>query len=111
MFAMTYALRWSWLLGIALFLPAALPAGGAFRSQVEICRLEDSTSFLAGDSCNLQVSPFAFSPSLRTVEFGTPLRVLRSWHAPNGKEWLQVQINTTSMIEVSSAVKRGWVNV
>ena len=29
MFRMNFALRWSWVLGIALFLPVALPAGGA----------------------------------------------------------------------------------
>jgi hypothetical protein len=38
--AVTSLLRWSWLLGVALLAPAALPAGGADRRQPEVRRRE-----------------------------------------------------------------------
>ena len=108
---MTFVIRWSWLLGLALFLPVSLPAGGEERFLPQVCRFVDSIPLLAGDCCNLRAEPSALAPSLRTIEVGTPLRVLRTWHSSNGQEWLQVQISTNEIIELSSVVRRGWVNV
>ena len=99
------------MLGIALFLPAALPAGGGTRFQPKVCRFTGPIPFLSGDCCDLLATPSSFAPSLRTLEIGTPLRVLRTWQAPNGEDWLQVQIATNAFIELSSSVRRGWVNV
>ena len=104
-------MRWSWVLGIALFFPVALPAGGGQRLQPEVCRPKGSTPFFAGYCCHLLATPFAFAPRLRTLAIGTPIRVLRSWHAPNGEEWLQVQISTHHIIQSSNVVSRGWINV
>jgi len=111
MVVLTFAIRWSWILGIALFLPVDLPVGGGERYQSEVCRCEGSTSFLSGDSCVLKASPLPFSPNLRTVQIGTPLRVLRSWQSNTGEEWFQVQIASNSMLELAASVRRGWVNV
>lgn len=108
---MTFALRWSWVLGIALFLPAALPAGGGERYQPEICRLESSSPVFAGECCDLQASPSESAPSLRTLVVGTPLRVVRSWKSSNGEEWLQVQISNNPIIDLFPLARRGWVNV
>ncbi|WP_414153500.1 SH3 domain-containing protein [Prochlorococcus sp. MIT 1307] len=107
---MTYVFRWSWLLGIALFFPVALPAGGGQLYQPKICRCFASTPLLAGNCCLLKASPSIFAPSLRTISVGTPLRVLRSWKAADGKEWLQVNIATNQIMELSSG-RRGWLNV
>ena len=111
MFGMTCALRWSWVLGIALFLPVDLPAGGGQRFEPQVSRWKSSSSFLAGDCCHLLATPFALAPRLRTLKLGTPIRVLRRWHSPNGEEWLQVQISKNEIFQSSSAVRRGWVNV
>ena len=107
----TFAIRWSWVLGIALFLPAALPAGGGQRFVPEVCRWKGPISLLAGDCCHLLATPFEFAPRLRTLTVGTPIRVLRSWNAPSGEEWLHVQISTNEIINSSIDVRRGWVNV
>ena len=108
---MTSAFHWGWVLGIALFLPVALPAGGASKAA-NICELDSHySSFMAGHSCVLHSSPSDFATSLRTVEIGTPLKVLRNWQTSNGEEWLQVQINTNRLIEFSCSVTRGWINV
>ena len=111
MLTMTFALRWSWVLGIALFLPVALPAGGGERYKSAISLREDGDSLFAGDCCVLQVSPFAVAPSLCKLRVGTPLRVLRSWQSTDKSEWLQVQIASSEIIELSSSVRRGWLNV
>ena len=110
--AITFAIRWTWVLGIALFLPVALPAGGGEHLETKkICRFQGSLPFLADNCCDLLATPLALAPSLRTLEIGTPLRVLRSWQAPDGDEWLQVQITSNTFIDFSSPVRRGWINV
>lgn len=111
MFAMTFALRWSWVLGIALFFPVALPAGGGERYKSEIWRSAPYSPFLTDDCCALKAAPCEFAPSLRTLSLGTPLRVVRIWHGAHGEEWLQVQITSNEIIELSSVVRRGWINV
>ena len=111
MHAMTFALRWSWVLGIALFCPVALPAGGGERYKLEIRRLTPVNSLLTGDCWVLKAGPYPLAPSLRTLQLGTPLRVLRIWHGAHGEEWLQVQITSNEIVELTSVVRRGWINV
>ena len=110
MFAMTFALRWSWVLGIALFFPVALPAGGGERYQPEICSWEYRSSLFTCNSYFLKSSPSALAPSLRTLQVGTPIRVLRRWQSVDGKEWLQVQIASSEIFELSSLARRGWIS-
>ena len=109
--AITFAIRWTWVLGIALFLPVALPAGGGEFSQPKVSSFEGSIPFFASNCCELLATPFKFAPRLRSLEVGTPLRVLRSWHGSDGQEWLQVQISTNAIIRFSSLARRGWINV
>ena len=109
---MNFAFRWSWILGLALFLPVSLPAGGLEIKKTVISRsIIRSNSYIHSDSCFLQVSPFAFSPTLRLVRCGTPLEVLRTWQSPNGKTWLHVQIASHELIETNSLARRGWLSV
>tara|TARA_B100000029_G_C16869384_1_gene702488 strand:- start:43 stop:378 length:336 start_codon:yes stop_codon:yes gene_type:complete len=111
MMSITFVLRWSWVLGMALFLPVSLPAGGLPRNQIGVLRADTSRFLFAGDSCVFQVSPFVIAPSLCTVEIGTPLRVLRSWKSADGKDWLHVQISSNYRIESPLSIRRGWINV
>ena len=111
MFAMTFALRWSWVLGIALFFPVALPAGGGERNQPEISGMESRRSFFTGNNCFLKASPSALAPSLRSLQVGTPIRVLSRWQSVDGQEWLRIQIASSEIFESSSLVRRGWINV
>ena len=105
------ALRWSWLLGIALVLPIALPAGGYSRVQQDVLGKECTSSFFSGDKCLLQASPSFKSPKLRILQVGTPLRVLRIWQSPDGDEWVHVQITSHEILELPSSRRRGWLNI
>ena len=55
-------LRWSWLLGVSLLGPAALPAGGAERRLPQVRRHQGSGPLLSGDRCVLQASPSVAAP-------------------------------------------------
>ncbi len=87
----TTVLRWSWLLGVALMAPAALPAGGADARQPQVRRRSGEGPLHTTTDVPLQLSPLAVAPRLRTVPGGTPLRLLRRWSTEDGGDWLQVQ--------------------
>ncbi|MEB3253074.1 MAG: SH3 domain-containing protein [Synechococcus sp.] len=97
-------LRWSWLLGMALMAPAALPAGGGERRQPQVRRREGSGPMHTSGNTVLQLSPLAVAPRLRTLAPGTSLRLLRRWSAGDGQDWLQVQT-------LSGDPQRGWLRV
>jgi hypothetical protein len=84
-------LTWAALLGLALFAPAALPAGGADRRLPELRRRERAEDpLLSVIPCSLLAAPHSHAPSLASLEPGLPLRVLRAWFEPDGRRWLQV---------------------
>ena len=104
------ALRWSWLLGVALLAPTALPAGGADRRQPEVRRREAGGPLISGSHDLLQASPHVSAPTLRRLDLGTPLRVLRSWRCANGQHWLQVQVTSTVASDHPGQPQRGWIH-
>ena len=87
-------LRWSWLLGVALMAPAALPAGGGDCRQPQLRRRSGSGPLHLNAESPLRLSPVAVAPRLRTLPGGTPLRLLRRWSGSDGQDWLQVQTLT-----------------
>ena len=97
-------LRWSWLLGVALMAPAALPAGGGERRQPQVRRREGAGPMHTAGNTVLQLSPLAVAPRLRTLAPGTSLRFIRHWSASDGQDWLQVQT-------LSGDPQRGWLRV
>ena len=60
-------LRWSWLLGLALIVPADLPAGGAQRRQPQVRRRNGSGPIHTSAETTLQLSPMAVAPMKRKV--------------------------------------------
>ncbi len=98
-------ITWAALLGIALFAPAALPAGGAERRLPELRRRESPLEPLLNPTrCALRAAPRAQAPLLASLEAGAPLRVLRTWIAPGGRRWLRVA--TTG---AGGRPARGWL--
>ena len=95
-------LRWSWLLGVALMAPAALPAGGADRKEPQLRRRVASGSFHTTCDLPLQLGPLAVAPRLYTLKAGSSLRLLRRWSAADGQDWLHVQT-------LSGEQRRGWL--
>ena len=95
-------LRWSWLLGVALMAPAALPAGGSDSRQPQLRRRSGSGPLHLNADSPLQVSPLAVAPRLRTMPVGTSLRLLRRWSGSDGQDWLQVQT-------LAGEQRRGWI--
>ena len=111
---MTFFIQWACLLGFALLAPITLPAGGAdFRTKIPVQRrLRSNLSpLIAGDNNFLLSSPFEDAPSLRKLENGTPLTILRTWHYSQEKMWLYVEISSAQMFDRSSHPRRGWINV
>ena len=97
--------RWVAVLGLALIAPAALPAGGGERRQPEVRRRQQGRDepLLNPIAMALHCAPRCQAPVLRHLEPGIPLRVLRSWLAPNGRRWLQVEVAGTA------GPSRGWL--
>ena len=110
MLAMNSALRWTCVLGIALFLPLALLARDRESLQPNVCFSDYSNPILISQDCSLQATPFVYASSLRTINVGTPLQVLRMWKSEDGQEWFHVQIVSNERMEFSSFVRRGWLN-
>jgi len=106
----TVMLRWSWLLGVSLFGPVALPAGGAERRLPQIRRQQGSDPWLSGDNCLLQTSPLVAAPALRRLEIGTPLQLLRRWRGEDGSHWIQVQVAAGSALSAAVEEQRGWIH-
>ena len=97
-------LRWSWLLGVALMAPAALPAGGADRSQPQPRRRLAYGTLQTSSEQPLRLSPLAVAPRLSTLKAGSSLRLLRRWSTADGQDWLHVQT-------LSGDQRRGWLRV
>jgi hypothetical protein len=96
---------WAALLGIALFAPAALPAGGAERRMPEVRRRESPLEPLLNPTrCSLRASPRSQAPPLRSLEAGVPLRVLRTWVEPGGRRWVRV-----AALGSGGRASRGWL--
>ena len=102
--SMNAVLRWSWLLGVALMAPAALPAGGADRRQPQPRRRAVSGLLHTSFDQPLRLSPLAVAPRLSTLKAGSSLRLLRRWSSADGQDWLHVQT-------LSGEQHRGWLRV
>ena len=106
----TVMLRWGWLLGVSLFGPVALPAGGAERRLPQIRRQQGSDPLLSAENCMLQGSPHVAAPVLRKLETGTPLQLLRRWRSEDGSDWIQVQVASGSVLSATTEQQRGWIH-
>ena len=106
----TVMLRWSWLLGVSLFGPVALPAGGAERRLPQVRRQQGRGPLLSGSDCVLQSSPLVAAPALRRLEIGTPLQLLRRWRSDDGLDWIQVKVSSGPALTDSVERQRGWIH-
>tara|TARA_Y100001968_G_scaffold330877_1_gene383860 strand:+ start:568 stop:903 length:336 start_codon:yes stop_codon:yes gene_type:complete len=104
---------WGWflLLSFALLAPVALPAGGASRNKDLLSNDASIGPMLAGSSCELRAYPSIAEPPLRTIQAGTPIRILRLWHDQDGVDWLHVQISSFRSLDQVPSVNRGWISV
>ena len=109
-YSATMMLRWSWLLGLSLFGPVALPAGGAEHRLPQVRRQQGRGSLLSGSDCELQSSPLVAAPALRRLEIGTPLQLLRRWRSDDGRDWIQVKVTSVPALADPVERQRGWIH-
>ena len=103
--------RWSWILGLALILPLALPAGGAQLNNVEIQRRSRFSPLIAEKDLLLRVSPSSKADISKVIYSGTPINILRSWTNNDGQTWLQVEISCLDIFLKSNEARRGWLYI
>jgi len=100
---------WTWLLGIALVAPTALPAGGAQKSIIQQNRNNIGSPIIAMREFNLLSSASFDSSILTKVKVGTPVNVIKVWYSANGGKWLLVNVLSQNFYQIFN--KRGWVNI
>ena len=100
---------WTWLLGIALVIPTALPAGGAQESLIQQRKNNIGSPIIALKDFNLLTSASDNGSILTRVKTGTPVRVLKIWDSIDSGEWLLVNITIKDFNQFF--YKRGWVNI
>ena len=102
-------LVWTWLLGIALVIPTTLPAGGAKESIVQNRKNNMRSPLIALKQFNLLSAASQKSSVLARVEAGTPVNVIKVWHAKDSEKWLLVNVLSQDNYQLFS--KKGWVNI
>ncbi len=102
-------LIWSWILGVALFIPTTLPAGGAQKATIRQRQNVDKSPLIALKAFHLLSAVSEESYVLDTFNAGTPVEVLKVWETPNNGKWLYVSVLTNTSDQLF--YKRGWVNV
>ena len=100
---------WTWLLGIALVIPATLPAGGAQKSIVQQRKTNISSPIIALKEFNLLSSASKNSSILTRVKAGTPVNIMKVWDSSDSGKWLLV--NVLSQDSYHFFYKKGWVNI
>ncbi len=100
---------WTWLLGIALLVPAALPAGGAQRSMIQHRKNNIGSPIIALKEFNLLSSTSENASIVTRVKAGTPVKVMKVWDSEDNGQWLLVNIFSQNFYQLF--YKRGWVNI
>ncbi len=100
---------WTWLLGIALVVPTALPAGGAQKSTIVYRETKIGSPLIALKGFNLRSSVSDNSSILTRVKIGTPVHVLQIWDSAENGRWLLVNVLSQKYYQFFN--KRGWVNI
>ena len=100
---------WTWLLGIALVAPTALPAGGAQKSNIQHRENNIRSPIIALKEFKLLSSASNDSSVLTSVKAGTPVSILKVWDSKDSGKWLLVNVLSQNFNQFF--YKRGWVNI
>ncbi len=100
---------WTWLLGIALVVPTALPAGGAQKSIVQQRKDNITVPLIAIKEFNLLSSVSNNSAILTRVKAGTPVNIIKVWDSTDSEKWLLVNVISQDLYQLF--YKKGWVKI
>ena len=103
--------RKGWVLGMALALPVTLPAGAGPRTCMELLMRRKSDPILLTNNCSLRSSPESLASTLRLLEMGTPVDILRLWHTSDGNFWCKIEIASAIDGGFDLGVRRGWLRI
>ena len=94
---------------VALFVPIALPAGGAqvFENTI-IMKHSSRGNYISVTNCLLLSQPFPNANPIKSVSLGTPIRVLRTWKSQDGQNWLHINASSKDFLGKSI---RGWISI
>ena len=105
----TTIILWSWLLGIALVVPASLPAGGAQASVIQNRKNNSRSPIIALKELNLLSSASYDSSVVARIKEGTPVNILKVWDSSDTGKWLLVNVLIQEYCQ--PFYKRGWVYI
>ena len=100
---------WTWLLGIALVIPTALPAGGAQKSIIQHRKNNIGSPIISLKEFNLLSSASNNSSILTSVKSGTPVNIIKVWDSNDSQKWLLVTVLSQDFYQLF--YRRGWVNI
>ena len=108
---MTFFIRWGCFLALALIVPVSLPARDMKGLDSRIYSRARTEPFLLTKSQKLLATPYLKAHCFRTIQRGTPLRIIRYWRSSEGNHWLQVQIGSKLAFDSNSFKNRGWIQL
>ena len=100
---------WTWLLGIALVVPTALPAGGGQKSNIQHREKNIRSPIISIKEFNLLSSASNNSSVLTRVKAGTPVNIMQVCDSADKVKWLLVIVISQDFYQFF--YKKGWVNI
>mgnify|MGYP001187221105 CR=1 FL=1 len=99
------------LLGFALIGPITLPAGGIQRNLEEYNIHKNSKEIVLNESCSLYTCPRNNAKTLKVLNSGSSLSILRKWVVNERDIWARVELASNRFIENPNITTKGWIKI
>ena len=99
------------LIGFALVGPITLPAGGIQRNLDEYNTFNNSKEIVLNESCSLYTYPRNNAKTLKVLNSGSSLSILRKWVVNERDIWARVELATNRFSEDPTITTKGWIKM